>query len=129
MACKFDHRICELVNNPEYNFYRLFINGECLFDEFYEEVQHIRDDMKSMVAIINMMDRFSEHFQLPNTKFRHIENMNRSDVFEFKKKTIRVYIILQKPNVYIVMGGYKKEQNKDIRRLKQRLKGFPILQS
>ncbi len=129
MACRFDHRICELVNNPKYHFYRLLINGECLFDKFYEEVQCIKDDMKSMAAIINLMDRFSEHLQLPNAKFRHIENMDRSDVFEFKKKTIRVYVVLQKPNVYIVMGGYKKEQDKDIRRLKQRLKGFPILQS
>lgn len=129
MACEFDHQICDLVNNPRYNFYRLFIDGECLFDEFYEEVQHIKEDMKSMVAIINLMDHFSEHLQLPDSKFRHIESMHRSDVFEFKKKTIRVYIVLQKPNVYIVMGGYKKDQDNDIRRLKRCLKGFPILHS
>ena len=52
-------------------------------------------------------------------KFNHIQGgkYDRKDVYEFKKDKLRVYVILIKPNVYVVYGGYKKEQQKDIARI------------
>ncbi len=62
--------------------------------------------------------------KLPNTKFRQIVNVKRPDVFEFKKNKLRIYIVFQEPSVYIVMGGYKNTQRKDIASLEQKIKGF-----
>lgn len=63
--------------------------------------------------------------KLPKTKFRQINvSPPRTDVFEFKKNNLRIYVILQKPDVYVVMGGYKNTQKQDVAVLGKRLKGF-----
>ena len=80
-------------------------------------------DEKSLIAIFSMMEMFGAQL-LPNTKFRQIKGIDRTDVFEFKKNTVRVYVVKQTPNVYLVMGGYKGTQDKDIERLKAQLKKF-----
>lgn len=41
-----------------------------------------------------------------------------------KKNDIRVYVIMRKPNVFVVMGGYKGEQNSDIKRIKKLFNDF-----
>ena len=114
----------EIVNNEEYTYYKLYVDEKCYFDEFYEEVV---DDVRycnKMAAIITYMDELGAQL-IPKEKFRNIKGLNRSDVFEFKKKPLRVYVIKQKPNIYVVMGGYKNEQKNDISILKKRIKDFP----
>ena len=71
------------------------------------------------------MDSLTDQIRLPRTKFNHIDDNNRSDIFEFKKDRLRVYVIKQKPNVFIVIGGFKGNQKKDINILKSRIKNFP----
>ena len=41
-----------------------------------------------------------------------------------KKNDIRVYVIMRKPNVFVVLGGYKGEQNSDIKRIKKSFNDF-----
>ena len=41
-----------------------------------------------------------------------------------KKNDIRAYVIMRKPNVFVVMGGYKGEQNSDIKRIKKLFNDF-----
>lgn len=41
-----------------------------------------------------------------------------------KKNDIRVYAIMRKPNVFVVLGGYKGEQNSDIKRIKKLFNDF-----
>ena len=43
-----------------------------------------------------------------------------------QKDNVRVYIILQKPNIYIITGGLKKTQDTDVKRLKKQVKDFNI---
>jgi len=115
--------IFELVENSNYTFYKLHFNGKCQFDEFLESIQRIPEDMKSMQKIIALMDMYGSCL-LPKGKFRQIKGIARSDTFEFKCKNIRVYVIVQKPYVYIALGGYKQTQNKDIELLKKRYNNF-----
>ena len=70
------------------------------------------------------MDEFSPTQMLPKAKFRQIKGVDRQDVFEFKRKNLRVYVVMQQPNVYVVLGGYKKGQEKDIAKLKRYIKDF-----
>lgn len=41
-----------------------------------------------------------------------------------KKNDIRVYVIMRKPNVFVVLGGYKGEQNSNIKRIKKLFNDF-----
>jgi hypothetical protein len=116
----------DIINNAEYCFYKLYIDDVCHFDEFVETIKDLPREPKSLKGIYAYMDMFSSQIKLPKTKFRHIEGTDRDDVFEFKKDNVRVYIILQKPNIYIITGGLKKTQDTDVKRLKKQVKDFSI---
>lgn len=117
---------CDLVNNRNgYTFKKMYINGVCQFDDFYEEVYASKNEYKNLVAIMALMQCFSD-ILLPKEKFRQIKDIGRNDVYEFKKKGLRVYVLLCKPDVVIILGGYKKDQKKDISRLKRKLSNLDI---
>lgn len=115
----------EDVHNPQYKFYKLHIDGVCQFDEFLMQLEKNKSDKKLFFYIIQYMDGITDQNRFPKTKFNHIEDNDRSDIFEFKKDHLRVYVIKQKPNMFIVLGGYKNSQKKDIRTLKSKVKDFP----
>ena len=97
----------EDVNNPQYNFQKLYIDGVCQYDDFLKEIERNANDKKILNGIIRYMDCISDQIRLPKTKFNHIVSNDRSDIFEFKKDHLRVYVVKQKPNFFIVIGGYK----------------------
>lgn len=117
---------CELVHNKEFKYFILYINGKCQFNDFLHLIkQSKKEDPKAMNSLIALMDAYSKNILLPRKKFNttHVTPA-RDDVFEFKKDHLRIYVVIQDPYVYIVMGGYKNNQKKDIATLGQRLKGF-----
>lgn len=114
----------DLVENESYHFHKLWINGKCRFDSFYEEIKSNDADMKAFDKIISMMDDFCDEILLPQKKFRPIKGVNRKDIFEFKNGSVRVYVVKKKPNMYVVIGGSKGSQDKIIKWLKQSLKTF-----
>lgn len=114
----------DLTNNPHCTFYKLYVNGKCEFDDFLEEIKKNIADKDSMDAIITYMDILSAQL-LPAKKYNHIVGAKRSDLYEFKKNNLRVYVIDQRPEIFIVMGGHKKTQKKDIQRLIRKTKDFP----
>ena len=116
--------IFDLVNNPDCTFYKLYVDGKCAFDDFLEEVMRNVADCKSMKAIIAYMDSINARL-LPATIYNYIQSGERNDLHEFKKRNLRVYVIDQKPNIYIVMSGYKDNQKKDIKNLVAKTKDFP----
>ena len=117
---------CDLVNNRNgYTFKKMYINGVCQFDDFYEEVHTSKNEYKNLLAIMALMQCFSDTL-LPKEKFRQIKDLDRNDIYEFKKKGLRVYVLLCKPDVVIILGGYKKNQKKDISRLKRKLANIDI---
>ena len=122
---EYSTKLFDLTNNPNYTYYRLFVDGKCEFDDFLQEVNKNVADKKNMNAIIAYMDSLSAQL-LPSIIYNHIESGERHDLYEFKKKNLRVYVIDQRPNIYIVMGCYKSTQKKkDIPRLIRKTKDFP----
>lgn len=61
---------------------------------------------------------------LPESKHRIIKDAEQRDIWEFKKNNIRVYVVKTMKEVYIVMGGYKADQKRDIERVKRRVQQF-----
>ena len=112
------------INNPEYTYYKLYVDGKCAFDDFLKEIERNIVDKKSYSSIVAYMDSLGTQM-IPATKFNHIKGSKRKDLFEFKKDRVRVYVINQKPNIYIVMGGYKNTQKNDISSFIQKTKDFP----
>lgn len=116
----------EVVNSPYYFYYKLIVDDVSHFDEFCEAIKRDITAQKNLNGIIALMDNFSPHTMLPQTKFRHIQGGKRSDLFEFKKGVVRVYVIKQQPNIYVVMGGLKNDQISDIKKFIVYTKDFPI---
>ncbi len=114
----------DLVHNVNYEYYKLLINGKCHFDDFYESIQKDKNSLDAFDKIISMMDDFSPRLRLPFTKFRHIEGVGRNDVYEFKCRNIRIYVVMQAPDIYVVIGGVKGKQDKTLRWLRQSLNEF-----
>lgn len=115
MANKYETRRFEPVNNAEYDFYEVSVNGKYLCQRFLDEIKEERDK-KKLFKIYAYMDSFSSIF-LPSSKFRQIKGLRRKDVYEFKNKDIRVYVLMKKPNIFVILGGYKGTQDKDINRI------------
>lgn len=116
----------DVRNENGFSFLKLHIDGKCQFEEFYNQIREHRQnsqDAKSLDKIIALMDFYGATL-LPKEKFRMIKDSSRNDVFEFKAKNIRVYVVIRKPEVFIVMGGYKANQEKDIEKVLSRIKEF-----
>ncbi len=116
----------DLISCSEFSYYKLVINGKCQFDDFLDEVSKNAIDISNMKKILTLMDIIDNSRLLPKSKFNSIKGVKRSDVFEFKADSLRVYVIKKYPNMYIILGGYKKNQTKDIERIKQRIKNFNL---
>lgn len=122
----YKEEIFDLVKNSYFTYYKLSIDEECQFDEFMEKVDKVKADKESLEKIFAIMEMFSPR-PLSKKLFRQIRPSNKNeriDLYEFKKDSVRVYVIFQRPNIYIVRGGLKKEQEKDIKKLKRETKDF-----
>lgn len=116
----------ENVRNGCFSFYKLIIDGICPYDEFCDEMWN-GPNHGVMAGLISQMDNFG-HTLLPKTKFRKIEDAGE-DIFEFKRKTLRIYVRKKDPDIYIILGGVKANQKKDIAKIKKIVKDYENTQS
>ncbi len=121
---QYTRELFQLVRNEEYEYYKLVIDGKCQFDKFLEQVEKNVIDTKSIKGIFALMDAFSTKLTLPDTKFRHIQAGDVQNIYEFKKKELRVYILKEENEITIILGGYKKEQKNDIDKVRNRVKDY-----
>ncbi len=98
-----------------------------MVDSLMKEIETNAQLKKDFAAIVRYMEMLSDRILLPKEKFRHIESDERSDLFEFKKGILRIYVIKQKPDVYVVCGGLKTNQKKDIQSFKKKIKDFKTI--
>lgn len=124
MADRYQVRKFELVNNQFYQFLEVSVDGRFLFQEFIDNLKDERNDMKKLSAIFQYMDSFSPHVFLPRTKFRHVEGRKCKNLYEFKKGDIRVYVIMEKPSVFVILGAYKGTQKQDYNNIDKLFKSF-----
>lgn len=103
----------------------MLFDGKCLFDEFVDEVNKVDNDKKHFTALIAWMDNYSPNLYSPSAKINHINQVGRTDVIEFKKDNLRIYAISQKPNVFVILGGYKNNQKNDIKHIRKLIKELP----
>lgn len=109
------------VKNGKLSFYKLEIEGECQYDEFCKEVESHGTYVKALNTIRTFMNFMAENpgKKLPSEKFNSIKEKNNVIGYEFKKDSLRVYVLKREPDMYVVLGGYKTEQKKDISAFKR----------
>lgn len=114
-------RIEEILEDSRLTFYKLVDNERCPYDEFCASVERIAkrsSDLNKMRATMAYMAKYDT--MLPATKFNSIKDGKNTIGYEFKQGDLRLYCVKQNPGVYIIIGGYKANQKKDIK-LFQRL--------
>lgn len=105
----------EIKEGGKISFYKLIINDRCSYDEFCEDVESDERMAKSLNRIRTYMNYMAETNNiLPKTKFNSIKNGKNVIGYEFKDQSIRIYVIKKEPNVFVILGGFKKTQREDI---------------
>lgn len=126
MTERYQVRDFKLVNNQYYHFSEVSVDGRYLFQEFITNLKDKKNDIKKLAAIFQYMDIISPHTLLPKTKFRHIEGSGCKNLYEFKKNDIRVYVIMNKPSVFLILGAYKGTQKQDFKKIDKLFKDFKM---
>ena len=108
-------KIEQIRDDSKIHFCKLFKNSRCFFDDFVNGIRENTIDYKSLVSIFAIMDSMAEYdYKLPLSKFNSIKKGHNVIGYEFKKDALRVYCVKKEPNVFVILGGYKKNQKKDI---------------
>ena len=104
--------------------YYLEINGKNLFEEFFEQNCSKKEYRNQFGQIQNILMTLglNETEKLPPTKFKVLKR-NKSDTivdYEIKTKDFRIYLFRDdNSSKVIVLGGFKKNQKKDIEKLRR----------
>lgn len=107
-------------DNGKVLFFKLVKDGVCLFDDFYEKQNMDAKHASELRSILSLMDYMAETDAIfPKEKFNSIKQGKNVVGYEFKKNELRVYCLKPASNVVVVFGGYKKNQEKDVKRLQR----------
>ncbi len=102
-------------------FKKLLVDDKCPLDEFERKLKS-KKDKSELRSIYALMDQVAINRSLSRNKFRVIESCHPTlKCYEFKSRNLRVYAFSITNGKIIVLGGYKKTQKKDIRKLKSYL--------
>ncbi len=129
--CNFAVKIFEPVRyDGKLKFYKLLENGKAQIDLFYEEVSKDNKRKKDFNIILTCMNIVAENDSLlPKKKVNSIKEGDKEIAIEFKKNDLRVYCVKKSPSVFVVLGGYKNNQKKDVDRIKRLLKATNDLEN
>ncbi|OQA88190.1 MAG: hypothetical protein BWY27_00954 [Bacteroidetes bacterium ADurb.Bin234] len=123
--CTFALRLHDSLPDKKKKIRKLYINGECYFDEFEKHVLKVH--RKEYERIFSYISHYADGMLLPKTKMRVIDAKKiKFQLWEFKCKELRVYTFDDTNLNYriIVNAGYKKSQPADIERLKRTVKKY-----
>ena len=110
-------------NNGRIKFYKVLIDGNAQIDSFVDEISKDKALEKEWKKVLACMDYVAEtNNKLPSQKLNSIKDGKKEIAVEFKSSTLRIYCFKKDPNVFIILGGYKKNQKDDINKLKRLLK-------
>lgn len=100
--------------------YKMQIDDLCLFDDFEKEIEKRGQYEEELYSIYSLIEDVANNKLLPKTKFRDITNSKKDNIkeYEFKSKHLRVYAIKAPNGKVIIMGGYKSNQKKDIKKFR-----------
>ncbi len=118
----------EWIETPDCKeyFYKLFVDDNCPFDEFCEEIERSGNFEKDLDKIQSLIVLLSQKIRLPSEKFKELSGRKKDDPyrdFEIKAGRLRVYLFEDEAEGKIIVLGElkkdKKRQSKQIQRMRQ----------
>jgi hypothetical protein len=107
-------------------FYKLLIDEDCPFDEFWEKMERSGNFEKDLDKIYTLVVLLSQKHRLPTDKFKELSGRKKDDPyrdFEIKAGRLRVYLFEDETEGKIIALGElkkdKKRQSKQIKRMRQ----------
>lgn len=120
----FASEIFEVVQGKQV-FEKLLVDNVCLIDEFEQEINANPQYISELKTIYAYMNFLASGGTLPKTKFREIKGDKISQKrYEFKSKNLRVYVFGIFGGKMVVLGGYKNNQEADIRKFNSIVKEY-----
>ena len=106
------------VKGSMQTFEKLYVDTICFIDEFEKEIKDNPQYSSEYKTILSYMNFFANGQILPETKFRVLKG-GKGDIkrFECKSKNLRIYAIANSGGKLVIMGGFKKNQKRDINKL------------
>lgn len=106
--------------------YELCKNGRSLFNDFLTIIENEDNLWSNLASAIRIIVDTANLNRRPKTQFRLIEGHNlKCKVYEAKAGIIRIYLFHEeKTGRVIVTGGYKDNQDKDIKRVIKTIKDY-----
>ncbi len=100
--------------------YKLEIDNNCQFDEFEKEIINRGQYDNELGSIYSLMEDVANNKLLPKTRFRDItlSKKDKTKEYEFKTRNLRVFAIKSPGGQIIILGGYKNNQKKDIKKFR-----------
>ena len=113
------------VKGSMQTFEKLYVDTVCFIDEFEKEIKDNPQHSSEYKTILSYMNFFANGQMLPETKFRVLKG-GKGDIkrFEFKSKNLRIYAIANSGGKLVIMGGFKKNQKRDINKLNEIAKDY-----
>lgn len=120
----FVSEIFEIVQGKKV-FEKLFVDNVCLIEEFEQKIQANPQYISELKSIYAYMNFVASGRTLPKTKFREIKGDKITQKrYEFKSKNLRVYAFSIFGGKMVVLGGYKNNQEADIRKFNSIVKEY-----
>ena len=122
--CNFAVESFESVSDKgRIKFYKVLIDGKAQIDSFVDEICKDKALEKEWKKVLACMDYVAEtNNKLPSQKLNSVKDGKKEIAVEFKSNTLRIYCFKKDPNVFIILGGYKKTQKDDINKIKRLLR-------
>ncbi len=109
-------------------FFKLKVNGKCLFDEFWREITESGNYLSELDRVQAIIERKAQGEPVSPNQFKELKGRKKNDPYkdyEIRTENLRVYVFKHdKTGQVIVLGAIKKpkDQDRDIeymRRLKR----------
>ena len=114
---KFSIHLSKYINpDSKLPVFDLYINGNCVFDEFYQKIWDEGNLTKYLHAALQIIEASANGLRLSETKFKLIKQKGLPcRLYEAKKNDIRLYFFHdEKTGRIIIKGGKKSTQMTDI---------------
>ncbi len=110
------------LTDEKFSFYKLKIDGNCLYEDFYNKYQqdpNLKSQFNQIETRIIAIAKGNQN-QLPPSKFKILKRDKSDKIvdYEIKTKNLRLYFFKDDENRIIVLGGKKGSQVKDLKKMR-----------
>jgi len=105
---------------------------KCLVDPFLEELKNDKNKKGGLGGIVAILEDVGNELLLPEQKFKKLRGYEKLKYkpYEIRYKEFRLYLIYDRETgQLLILGGDKKSQSKDLKKIEQILKEYEIFKT